>query len=449
MSKLTTWKIGPQIRQIAIPMSIGMFFNTMYNVVDSYFAWLHSTDGLAAISISFPVFFLILALWFGMWSWVSVLISNAIWNNDSEKVGKYIVESLSFWLILWVILAILWVIFSPTLIAFLWAEWDFYDLSVQYMSVISLAAPFFIITFFANAILQSKWDTKSYRNVLIAWFFLNIILNPVLMFGIWPFDWVWFIGIALVTFTAMLLSALYLMYKVFSLGYFKNFKFKNLKPDVSIYKEIVQQWLPASGNMLSIAVGIFLITFFIALYSKEAVAAYWVVTRIEQIALMPIMWLNTAVLVLIWQANGAKLYGRVQTILKTALMYGVISLIILEVPIYIFASELMWLFTTSQEVIDIWTLAVRIWALSWWAYLVLFMYTSALQWMKKPNFALWIGLYRQILAPGIIFYLITSVFFFEIWAIWWAIFAINWVAAIIAYFYTGYVIKKLGEGWEE
>jgi Na+-driven multidrug efflux pump len=238
------------------------------------------------------------------------------------------------------------------------------------------------------------------------------------------------------------------MYKVFSLGYFKNFTLKNLQPDITIYKDIIKQWVPASGNMLSIAVWIFVITYFISLYSKEAVAAYWVVTRIEQIALMPVMWLNTAVLVLIWQSNGAKLYGRIEEILKTAFMYWIILLIAIQIPIYIFASELVWIFTSSKEVIDIWTLAVQIWVASSWSYLILFMYTSALQWMKKPNFALWIWLYRQIIAPWIIFYLVAVIFLFEIWAIWWSIFAINWIAAIIAYIYTFRTIKILNKDWK-
>jgi Na+-driven multidrug efflux pump len=444
MSQLTNGKVGPEIRQIAIPMSIWMFFDTMYNVVDSYFAWLHSTDALAAVSISFPIFFLIIALGFWMWSWVSVLISNAIWDKDEEKVKSYILESVSFALILWILLAISWVIFSPVLISFLWAEWNFYNLSVEYMRVISLASVFFIINFFANAILQSKWDTKSFRNVLVGWFILNIILDPLFMFGYWPFPWFWFSWIAMATFTTLALGSIYLSYKVYQLGYFKGFKFKQLKPNKSIYKDIIKQWLPASGNMLSVAVWIFIITYFIALYSKEAVAAYWVVTRIEQIALMPVIWLNTAVLVLVWQSNGAKLYSRIERILKTSFMYWLITLLILEVPIYIFAAELMWIFSDSEEVIGIWTLAVRIWALASWSYLILFMYTSALQWMKKPNFALWIWLYRQIIAPGIIFYLVTSIFFFEISAIWWSIFVINWSAAFVAYAYTFHTIRKLG-----
>ncbi|MFK7780115.1 MAG: MATE family efflux transporter [Candidatus Gracilibacteria bacterium] len=443
MPNLTTGKIGPQIRQLAIPMSIGMFFDTMYNVVDGYFAGIYSTDALAAISISFPIFFLIIALGFGMGSGVSVLISNAIGENNDLKMKTYILESLSFGLILGLLLSLLGVIFSPFLLRLLGAEGNFLDLSIQYMRVISFSSIFLIITFFANSILQSKGDTKSYGKILAAGFFLNIILDPLFIYGIGPFKGFGFSGIAIATLITIAIGSFYLMYKVYLLGYFDNFKIKNLKPDITTYKEIIKQGLPASGNMLSVAIGMFVIIYFVALYSKEAIAAYGVATRIEQIALMPTIGLNIAVLVLVGQNNGAKRYNRIEKILKRSFLYGVIILIVMEIPIYIFARELVGIFTTSKEVIDIGTLAVRIGSFTSLSYLILFMYTSALQGMKKPNFALWIGLYRQIIAPGIIFYLITSVFFFKIGIIWWSIFGINGLAAIIAYFYTFHVIKKL------
>lgn len=443
MNNLTKWNICEQIRKLAIPVSIWMFFDTMYNVVDSYFAWIYSTDALAAVSVSFPIFFLIIAFWYWMWSWVSVLISNSIWEENEEKTKIYIWESLSFWLILWTLLTFLWLYFGPYLLKLLWAEWNFLILSIQYTSIIFLSSMFFIIMFFANSILQSNWDTRSYWKALVISFFLNVIFDPIFIYGIWPFKWFWFNWIAIATVLTTGFAAFYLAYKVILLGYFEKFKLSNLKPNISIYKEIIKQWLPSSINMLTVAIWIFVITYFVWLYSKEAIAAYWLITRIEQIVLMPTIWINTAVLVLVSQSNWAKLFDRIDKILKTAFLYGLIILISIVIPIFIFAENILWFFTSSKEVINIWVLGVRVWAFTSISYLVLFMYTSALQWMKKPNFALWIWLYRQIIAPWILFYLITSIFFFEIWFIWWAIFTINWSAAIITYFYTIYVIKKL------
>lgn len=82
---LTTGPLPAHIRHIALPMSIGFFFNTMYNVVDSFYAGKISTEALAAMALSFPIFFIIIAVSQGIARGASALIANAIGGNDPEK----------------------------------------------------------------------------------------------------------------------------------------------------------------------------------------------------------------------------------------------------------------------------------------------------------------------------------------------------------------------------
>ncbi len=82
---LTTGPLSGHIRRIALPMSIGFFFNTMYNVVDSFYAGRISTEALAAMALSFPVFFIIIAISEGLARGATALIANAIGAKDLEK----------------------------------------------------------------------------------------------------------------------------------------------------------------------------------------------------------------------------------------------------------------------------------------------------------------------------------------------------------------------------
>ena len=82
---LTTGSLSGHIRRIALPMSIGFFFNTMYNVVDSFYAGRISTEALAAMALSFPVFFIIIAISGGLSRGASALIANAIGAKDTEE----------------------------------------------------------------------------------------------------------------------------------------------------------------------------------------------------------------------------------------------------------------------------------------------------------------------------------------------------------------------------
>ncbi len=92
----------------------------------------------------------------------------------------------------------------------------------------------------------------------------------------------------------------------------------------------------------------------------------------------------------------------------------------------------MGLFTKDPAVVDVGAPYLRIAAFIEYAYVLLFVNTSALQGLKKPAFALWIGLYRQIVAPFAVFWLLTRVWDHGLFGIWWGIFGINWTAAAVA-----------------
>ena len=107
------------------------------------------------------------------------------------------------------------------------------------------------------------------------------------------------------------------------------------------------------------------------------------------------------------------------------------------------AGPLMRLFSDDPEVVSIGVKYLRIAAFIEHAYVFLFINTSLLQGLKKPAFALWIGLYRQLVMPPILFYMVTQVFDLGLTGIWWGIFGITWSAALVAIFYARNTVDKL------
>ncbi len=121
-SDLTTGDIPKQIRAIAVPASVGFFFNTMYNVVDTYFGGLASTDALAALSLSFPVFFIIIALGTGVSTGATALIANAVGERDEDKARIYASQAISFSILVSLFLTIIGYHISPFLFQLLGAQ---------------------------------------------------------------------------------------------------------------------------------------------------------------------------------------------------------------------------------------------------------------------------------------------------------------------------------------
>ena len=441
---LTTGHIPQLIRKLAIPTSIGFFFHTMYNVVDTYFGGLVSTEALAALGLSFPVFFIIIAISSGIGTGATALISNALGAGNKEEAREFAGQSISFGIITGIILTILGIITSPFLFSLLGASGTYLATALEYMNVIFYGAPFFIINQMLNSSLNAIGDTKSFRNFLVVGFFLNVILDPWFLFGGYGLPAMGFAGIAWATVLIQAIGSIYLTIRVVQAGIIGKDWLLRLKPTYAHYKAIAHQGFPASLNMMTIAIGIFVITYFVGWFGEHAVAAYGIATRVEQIALLPMIGLNVAALAIAGQNNGAKKYDRIRETWKTSLKYGIGVIAIGYTLVFIFASRLMGIFTADSEVIAIGTTFLHIAAFISIAYVLTFVTIGVLQGIKKPMFAIFIGVYRQIVLPLVSFYLLVIVLGFGLIGIWWGIFFTTWSAAIITVLYGRKVLRELG-----
>jgi len=439
----TSGDIGKQIRLIAIPASVGFFFNTMYNAVDTYFGGLVSTDALAALSLSFPVFFIIIALGVGISTGASALIANAVGAKDEVEARVYASQALSFSVIVSLFLTVIGFLVAPYLFTLLGAQGAYLQIATSYIDTILLGAVFFSLTFVMSGILSARGDTATFRNFLIVGFFLNCFLDPAFMFGWLGLPAMGLSGVAWATVVIQIIGVVYMGWVLTKRGILCKECLPLLVPKLKYFKNLFAQGFPASLNMLTIAVGIFIITYFVAPFGKAAVAAYGIMTRMDQIAMLPSIGLTTAALTLIAQNNGAGNFERCREVYRTVMRYGFIVTMIGMLVAYLFATPFIALFTHDAEVIAIGVhyLHISIWI--YWAYMILYLVVSTLQGLKKPNFAIWIGIYRQMLAPIIFFYLFTRLLNWHLDGVWWGIFSINWTAVIISLLYAKKVMDKM------
>jgi len=177
-SRLTTDPIPKLLLALAIPSIVGFFFNTMYNVVDTFVAGYLSTQALASLSISFPIFFALIAIGVGVGTGATALIANELGKKDEETAKRYAKQTISFGVLLGISLSIIGFLVSPFLLTLLGAEGAYLITASNYLITIFWGSIFITMTFMFNAILNAVGDTKSYRNILIASFFINSLLSP-------------------------------------------------------------------------------------------------------------------------------------------------------------------------------------------------------------------------------------------------------------------------------
>ncbi len=443
LESLTTGSIPKHVRNIALPMSIGFFFNTMYNVVDSFYAGQVSTSALAALALSFPVFFIIIAISEGIARGTSALIANAIGEGEEEKEELLSSQGLSLGLICAVALTATGLGISSPLFRILGAEGDYYQLAMDYVTPLFIGAVFFLLSSMSNAILIAHGDSKTFGKVLVAGFFLNLVLDPWFLYGGFGIPAMGVAGIAWATVLIQALSGIYLFSVVQKRGYLDVRAALRKVPRLTIYGEILQQGIPTSFNMMSIALGFFVTTYYLNFYGEVAVAAFGVGTRIEQIALLPAIGLGTAIVSIVGQNNGAGKMDRVRECMNVCVKYGLLLILIASVLIFAGATPLVRIFTKDEEVIRVGANYTRIMALIQWAYVMGFTYIGFLQAIKKPMYGFIEAVLRKVVLPLGIFYLAVNVFGFQLTGFWFSMVAINIVMTVVTITYARSVLNRI------
>ncbi|GAC1469604.1 MAG: MATE family efflux transporter [Desulfuromonadaceae bacterium] len=442
-SDLTSAPIPQLVRRLAVPAGTGFFFNTMFNVVDTWYGGQLSTTALAAMSLSFPVFFLILSIGSGVSTGATTMIGNALGRKDHDEARRYLSQSLSFALLHALFLTAAGLALAPQIFILMGARGEYLSNALSYMNVIFAGSTFFLLNFVMNAILNSHGNTLAYRNFLIVGFFLNLILDPWFMYGGAGFPALGLAGIALATVFVQCLGVFYLFSQLSKTGSMPSFRLADLRPRWSYFRELFRQGLPSAMNMMTVSLGIFIITWFVGRFGEQAVAAYGIGTRIEQIGLLPVMGLNISTLALTAQNFGAKRIDRIRETVRVSLRYGVLIAASGTAAALLYRRELMGIFTSDRSVIDIGAGFLSVEAYILPAYVLLYISVSAMQGIKMPLFGLIIGLYRQIAGPAFVFHLFTTVMGLGLIGIWWGIFGITWSAALVVVVYVSRTLAKL------
>lgn len=435
---LTRGSVKHHLLNIALPASIGFFFNTMYNIVDTFWAGRLSTDSLAGLSLNFPLFMLIMSLGVGFSSGAGALVSNEIGAGREKESGRYLAQAISLSAAFSLASTVLIFLFLEKIFILLNGTGSVLESAVRYGSVISAGAIVITLVPVVNAGLASRGNTKSYRNVLITGFFLNLFLDPIFMFTFGLRE----AGVALATILIQLAGLFYLVSVSRKSHAFEGIKARDFIPERKIAAEILSQSIPASLNFLTMALGTFVITFFVSRFGRDAVAAYGAAVRVEQIALVPTTGLNIAVAALVGQNNGAGNLGRVRESYRNGLAGGAIIMALILPPVLVFGRQVISMFTETEAVISMGYSYLLIQALTYYSYIVLFQSNSLLQGLKKPAMIMWMGLYRQIAAPALVFYLLSVFFDMAERGVWWGLVIVNWSAAVITFLWAAHVLEK-------
>ncbi len=441
--KLTKDPIWFLLRKVTIPASVGSLFQTFYNLVDTWFAGRISAEAIAAIAKSFPIYFMIIAIGVGLTAGTNTLIGNNIGANNKKKASLFIAQSIIFAIFLSILVTFFGLNVSDFLLSVMGSDQEGIILSRKYLDIIFYGTIIVLIQISLNGALNAQGDTKSYRNVLIFSFFLNIFLNPLFIFGYGFIPAFGIAGLAIATVVAQFIGLLYLAHKVYCCELKQYLKLQCFIPKFNLLGELVYQTIPVMFSMLLIGVGLFNILYFIGQFGDLATAGYGAALRIEQVFLLPVIGLNTAVLSIGGQNFGAKSYDRLRELYKKALLFGSAFMICAGIIIFFGAEFLVSLFTDNLEAIKHGAIYLKVAALIGPIYPVFFITTAIFQAVKKPLYSLYMSILRLTALPFLSLWYVINIRGGDYEDIFYTILVTNWLMGIAVLIFIGYFLNNV------
>jgi len=441
--QLTKDPIWTLLRKVTIPASTGSLFQTFYNLVDTWFAGKISADAIAAIAKSFPIYFVIIAVGVGIGAATNSTIGNLIGEKNIKKASLFVAQSVIFAVTISIIVTLFGLNLSNFLLSLMGSNLESILLTREYLDIIFYGTFIVMIQISLNGTLNAQGDTKSYRNVLIFSFFLNIFLNPLFIWGYGIIPGFGIAGLAIATVIAQSIGTLYLIYKVNSCKLKRYIYLKCFIPKFIMLKELLNQSLPIIFSMLFIGVGIFNILYFIGKFGDLAIAGYGAALRIEQVFLLPVIGLNTAVLSIGGQNFGAKNYNRIRELYTKALIFGSSFMSIAGIIMFIFAETFVSLFTENLIAIEHGAIYLKIAALIGPIYPVFFITTAVFQAVKKPIFSLYLSIIRLTALPFLSLWYVINIRGGTYNDIFYTIMATNWFVAVVVIIFIGYFLNNV------
>ena len=393
---LTHGSISNHFRTLAIPGAVGMLFNTLYNVVDMFFAGLLSTSAQAGLALGFQAFFIAMSIGIGLGSAMSALVGNALGAGDHRAARRLAAQGISYGLIAAGVLALAGLWYGPGLIRLVSEPGAYREAGIRYFFWLLLALPGFLLAFGCNGILQAHGDAVSMQRALVVAFFANIGLNPLLIYGL-PglIPGIGFDGLAVSTVVSQTGVMVFMIRQVLRRRRMQRMRSGNFVPRPDRFWIISIQVLPTATSFMVMLLSGFVMQFALKLFGEHAIAGFGVAIRLEQILLLPVLGVTSALLPIASQNFGARDYDRVRESLFYCWKIGFFMTATAAPILWIFGRPLLGFFTDDPEVIRVGLSYLRIDSLILPFYMMLFAINSLLQALKRPIWTVWISLYRQ------------------------------------------------------
>jgi putative MATE family efflux protein len=414
---LTEGPILKTLIRLAVPVTVSMVMFTIYLLVDLYFVGRLGPDAVAALSISSNAFFIHLGFSTILGTGGMALIAQAFGRKDYAHAAQVFKQSLLMALIIGILEAVTGLLIAPSYITFFGGTGKSLQWGIQYFQIFSISFLFMILLYVIGNCFRGMGNTKTPMIILLQANILNIILDPILIFG-------WAGLPAMGVRGAAIASLISQIYALVIYGYFIFIKgaYIDLKGPWRLNRRIVRRSLyigiPSGMNHFLLAVNLLITYRVISVYGTAALASIGIGFRILQAIYIPVIALASAMAAMIGQNFGANQYSRIAGTLWRAWAISMVFMICCTVISRLFPEDLISIFSNDPDVIHFGVIYLTVFSLGYVAVGTIMVANSAFQGLGKTYPCLIGAALDNTLFAGLVLTLPTF-FGWGIQSVWW------------------------------
>lgn len=359
-NKMGVMDVNKLLVSMSLPMMLSMLVQALYNIVDSIFVARISEDALTAVSLAFPVQTLIIALLGGTGVGVNALLSRSLGEKNFEKVNNCAKNGVFLAVVIYIFLVFIGIFASKPFYYSQTNDAEIVRYGTQYLSLVCCLSIGLCMQFTFERLLQSTGKTFYTMITQATGAVINIILDPILIFGLLGMPRLGVAGAALATVTGQTVAGILGIYFNHRKNHEVKLNFKGFRPSASIIGQIYAVGAPSIimqsiGSIMVYGMNQILISF-----SSTAAAVFGVYFKLQSFIFMPIFGLNNGMVPIIAYNYGARKKDRLVKTIKLSICYATCIMCIGVAIFQIFPDKLFLMFDASEHMLSMGIPALRI-----------------------------------------------------------------------------------------
>ena len=395
-NKMGTMPVNKLLISMSLPMIISMLVQAMYNVVDSVFVAQISENALTAVSLAFPLQNLMIAFAGGTAVGVNALLSRSLGEKNQEHVNHTATNSVFIFLMTALIFMIGGLTLSHLFFTVQTSNAEIVTAGTQYSMIVVGCSIGLFSQFLFERLLQATGRTIHTMITQGLGAIINIILDPIFIFGLFGMPKMGVAGAAIATVTGQIIACLLAIVLNLKYNHDIQFQWKSFKPNIQIIKQIYSVGIPSIimqsiGSVMTFGMNTILIGF-----STTAAAVFGVYFKLQSFVFMPVFGLNNGMIPIIAYNLGARQSKRMFDTIKLAMIYATGMMLIGVILFESIPQILLGFFNASQAMIQIGTPALRIIAIHFLFAGYSIVCSALFQAVGKGTYSLLTSLIRQL-----------------------------------------------------